>query len=88
LAKARKAYNKAWKAWAKVCEVCDKAMEVCAALIGDTVIIIPNEYRAFNLPARDRKGVYCIVLTREEVWFYNGVKCPDPGTVEVVWRAE
>jgi hypothetical protein len=48
---------------------------------------IPDD-RAINFIAADRSdGVYCFVWARKEIWFYDGENCPDPETVEVVWKA-
>lgn len=44
------------------------------------------DYRAMNFVAADRDGVYCFVWPRKEIWLYDGETCPDPDTVEVVWR--
>ena len=81
------AYNQAREAYNQVREACVQARGTCAALIPDSIIILA-ECRAFNLTASDREGVYCIVLTRHEVWWCDGKNCPDPETVEVVWKEE
>lgn len=62
-----------------------KAEKACISLVPGAVKI-PNESRAFNLLASDRKEVYCIVLTRKEVWVYDGETCPGPDDIEIIWR--
>ena len=42
------------------------------------------DWRVVNFPASDRDGVYCFNYSRREIWWYDGVSCPDPKTVEVV----
>ena len=45
------------------------------------------DHRAFNVNCADRVGVYCFVWTRQEVWIYDGERCPDSDTVEKLnWK--
>ena len=81
---ARRAYYKAWYAYNEAREAYNEARDTCKAPVGG--IFINSEYRAFNLLASDRDGVYCVVLSRKQVWAYNGEKCPDPDTVEIIWK--
>jgi len=84
-AEAYDAYAEARDTYVEVREACLKTLDACAALVGGVTVL--NESRAFNLPASDRKGVYSVILTRKEVWAYDGVNCPNHDTVDVVWRA-
>lgn len=47
------------------------------------------DYRAINFIAADREdGVYSFIWTWNEIWFYDGKNCPDPNTVEVIYKHE
>ena len=60
--------------------------KLCAKLARQYCARIPD-WRALNFIAADREdGVYCFVWTRREIWFYDGENCPNPETVEVVWK--
>jgi len=84
-AEAYKLWAEAYKLGAEACKLgaeVDKLWTELAIKYGGYI----PDYRAMNFVAADRDGVYCFVWPRKEIWLYDGETCPDPDTVEVVWR--
>ena len=82
--KARDAYDKARDAYDKAWDAYDKAWDACALTTGHEIIVVLDEYRAFNISASDYNGVYCYNLRRHELWHYDGVTCPCAEAVEKI----
>jgi hypothetical protein len=85
-------FTPAWKKARKTDAVWEEAQAAWGSEVKVLSGFIPDR-RAINFIAADREdGVYSFVQSttrnRKEVWFYDGECCPDPDTVEVVWREE
>jgi hypothetical protein len=74
------------KLWAEGAMTRAKGTKLWAELAIYYCAYIPDD-RAMNFIAADREdGVYSLIWSRKEIWFYDGENCPNLDTVEVVWR--
>jgi hypothetical protein len=88
--KARQEWSRACQEWSRACQEWSRAWREWSRVLVGLGGFSPDDWRAVNFIASDLpnhvySAVYSTTRNRNEVWVYDGVNCPNPNAVEVIW---